>query len=217
MNCKNLKFYFILTMLLLAQVMSLNAQENIDRGLYLGAHIGIRHLRLPDQFAIPIDQNFSAFSIGAGSSWIQNRVLIGLEFASASHEKSTMGFRQQYVGFSNTILLGYNLSNIPQLKIFPTIGLSMDNDQLILQSNDASVFQNIKSQNFRLQFGLDVRLKDSNNMFSGLKLGYHLPLRSSDTWEDTVPTRPDATTDAAQTFYLLFQLGGFLSFEKDTP
>ena len=210
-----IKYIFLFLLGLYLQIINLWAQEKMDKGLYLGAHIGVRYLRLPDQFAIPIDQDITAFSIGAGSSWIQNKVLIGLEFASASHEKSTAGFRQQYVGFSNSILLGYNLSNKPQLKIFPTIGISLDNDQLILQTNDAVVFQNIKSQNFRLQLGLDIRLKYSNNLFSGAKFGYHLPLNQNVKWENSLPGRPDVTTDTVHTYYFMLQIGGFLSFEKN--
>ncbi len=175
-----MKKIFVLVSLLMTINFSVFAQENKntekDHGMYFGAIIGTKINDLNRHFNVDLDPQLYSFSIGAGSSWTKNNYVIGFEFLYSAASKDNDAGQIQYIGFSNTLSFGYNISKSKNWKIEPNIGVVFNSNQLIVQDKLNTTFQNLENNPLSGNIGLNIKLLGNNGLFTGLKLGYMMPL-----------------------------------------
>ncbi|MFQ3599294.1 MAG: hypothetical protein SNJ55_05795 [Chloroherpetonaceae bacterium] len=205
-----MKHLFLVVAACWATAPFLFAQETAANGIYFGAISGIQFNRFNQQFAAEIDPKIYSFSIGAGSAWTRNNYVVGFEFLYSSGNKGNGDGSIQYIGFSNTLSFGYNLAVGRTWVIEPTIGVSLDDNQLIVQNKTNNVFQNLTNNQLSGIIGLNVKIVGANGLFNGLKIGYRRPFGGESQWKNTVDGAGSGLNDSVSSFYVQINLGGFL-------
>lgn len=193
---------------------SLLGQETKDNGIYFGAIIGTKYNDFSRQFNVDINPELYSFSIGAGSAWTKNNYVIGFEFLYSSAQKDNSSGEIQYIGFSNTLSFGYNISSNKTWKIEPTIGIVLDNNQLISQNISNNTFQNLTNNQISGSVGLNIKTVGQNGLFTGVKIGYNFPFSGETAWEDKITGNASGLRDNVGSFYLQLNLGGLLDLTK---
>lgn len=209
-----MKKTIILLVLIIGSNFVMNAQEDKDTGIYFGAIIGTQYNDFSKHFIAEIEPELYSFSIGAGSAWTKNNYSIGLEFLYSNGNKDNSFGEIQYVGFSNTLSLGYNITQSKTWKIEPNFGVVFSNNQLIVQNKITNAFQNITNNQIGANFGLNVKVIDKKGLFTGIKLGYMLPFSGETEWENKVEGTKTGLNDNIGAFYFQLNIGGFLNFKK---
>lgn len=149
----------------LAGIILGNAQTKDDTGIYFGAIVGTQINDFKEHFGVNINPELYAFSIGAGSAWTKNNYVVGLEFLHSNASKNNRQGEIQYIGFSNTLSFGYNISKSKSWKIEPMVGLVLSNNQLIIQNTENQTFQNLVNNQFAGNIGLNVKIINENGLF----------------------------------------------------
>lgn len=204
----------MLTAILVASTLVSIAQEKKDTGIYFGAIIGTKYNDFNNHFTADIKPELYSFSIGAGSTFTKNNYIIGFEFLYSNANKDNNIGKIQYIGFSNTLSFGYNLSKNKSWKIEPNIGLVLNNNQVIIQNKLNNSFQNLTNNQLMGNIGLNVKIVDKKGLFTGIKLGYILPFSGDTEWENKIDGTKTGLNDNIGTFYFQLNLGGFLNFTK---
>lgn len=198
----------------LAGIILGNAQTKNETGIYFGAIVGTQINDFKEHFGVNINPELYAFSIGAGSAWTKNNFVVGLEFLYSNASKNNRQGEIQYVGFSNTVSFGYNISKSKNWKIEPMVGLVLSNNQLIIQNTENQTFQNLVNNQFAGNIGLNVKIINENGLFTGLKMGYATPFAGQTEWKDKVSGTKSGLFDNVGSFYLQLNLGGLLDLSK---
>lgn len=204
----------ILTAILVASTLVSNAQEKKDTGIYFGAIIGTKYNDFNNHFAADIEPELYSFSIGAGSAWTKNNYVIGFEFLYSNANKDDNTGEIQYIGFSNTLSFGYNVSKNKSWKIEPNIGVVLNNNQLIVQNKLNNSFQNLTNNQVMGNIGLNIKVVDKKGLFTGIKMGYMLPFSGETEWENKIDGTKTGLNDNVGTFYFQLNLGGLLDLTK---
>jgi hypothetical protein len=204
----------ILTAFLIASTFVAKAQENKETGMYFGAIIGTKYNNFNNHFIADVEPDLYSFSIGAGAAWTKNNYVIGLDFLYSNANKDNNIGDIQYVGFSNTLWFGYNVSKSKTWKIEPNLGLVLSNNQLIAQNKLTNSFQNLTNNQVMGNIGLNVKLISENGLFTGIKLGYMVPFSGDTEWENKVSESGSGLNDNVGAFYLQLNLGGLLDLTK---
>lgn len=205
---KSLLVTFVVVVVLVADV---TAQTHRESGIYFGAIAGTKISSFDRQFAADIDPQFYSFSIGAGSAWTNGRYVAGVQFLYSSGTNSNRSGEMQYTGFENALTLGYNIADKSRWSIEPNAGIVLSNNQLIVQDTDSGSFQNLINNQVAATFGVNVKLIDQNGLFTGMRLGYQLPLSGETEWINKVSDRSSGLKDNIGAFYVQLNIGGFLS------
>ncbi len=190
------------------------AQIEPETGIYFGAIVGTKFNEFNKHFITDVDPELYSFSIGAGSAWTKNNYIIGFEFLYSNGNKDNSNGEIQYIGFSNTLSFGYNISKNGNWKIEPTVGLVLNNNQLILQNKTDNSFQNLINNQFSANIGLNAKIIDSKGLFTGIRVGYMLPFSGETEWEDKVSGSATSLKDNVGSFYLQLNIGGLLTLNK---
>jgi hypothetical protein len=206
---------YLLSVALFALSLSVFAQEKKETGIYFGAIAGTKINSFNKHFGVDIDPQLYSFSIGAGSAFTKNNYVIGFEFLYSAAQKSNSISDIQYVGFSNTLSLGYNISKSKTWKIEPNIGLVLNNNQLIIHNNNNTNYQNLANNQLNGNIGLNVKAVRKNGLFTGLRLGYILPFSGETEWENTVKETKSGLKDNVGAFYIQLNIGGLLDLTKN--
>lgn len=194
--------------------MDVTAQVPKESGVYFGAIAGTKISSFDRQFVADIDPQFYSFSIGAGSAWTNGRYVAGVQFLYSSGTNSNRSGEMQYRGFENALTLGYNIAGNSRWSLEPNAGIVLTNNQLIVQDTESGTFQNLINNHVAATFGVNVKLIDQNGLFTGIKLGYQLPLSSETEWRNKVVDTPSGLKDNLGTFYVQLNVGGLLSLAK---
>lgn len=192
------------------------AQENKESGMYFGAIIGTKINDFNRHFNVDLDPQLYSFSIGAGSSWTKNNYVIGFEFVYSAAQKDNQAGQIQYIGFSNMLSFGYNITRSKTWKVEPNIGIVINNNQLIVQDKLGTTFQNLTNNPISGNLGLNIKLQGNNGLFTGVKLGYIMPFAGETEWKNTVADTNSNLKDNLGTFYLQLNIGGLLKLSKNT-
>ncbi len=189
-------------------------QETKESGIYFGAIIGTKYNDFNRHFNVDINPELYSFSIGAGSAWTKNNYVIGFEFLYSSAQKDNIQGEIQYIGFSNTLSFGYNLSANKTWKLEPNVGVVLDNNQLISQNISNNTFQNLTNNQISGSVGLNIKMVGQNGLFTGVKIGYNFPFSGETAWEDKITGSASDLRDNVGSFYLQLNLGGLLDLTK---
>ncbi len=200
---------------LLALSASAIAQEKKESAMYFGAIIGTKINDFNKHFDLDVGTQLSSFSIGAGSSWTRNNYVIGFEFVYSAAQKDNTAGQIQYVGFSNMLSFGYNITRSKTWKVEPNIGIVLNNNQVIIQDELGTSFQNLTNNPLSGNIGLNLRLIGGNGLFTGLKIGYIMPFAGDTEWKNTVADTDTSLKDNLGTFYLQLNIGGLLKLSKN--
>lgn len=190
------------------------AQEDKTTAIYFGAIAGVQINDFKKHFITDVDPQLVSFSIGAGSAWTKNNYVIGFEFLYSNANKDNSTGEIQYIGFSNTLSFGYNVSKNKSWKIEPNIGVVLNNNQLIVQNKLNNSFQNLTNNQVMGNIGLNVKVVDKKGLFTGIKLGYMLPFSGDTEWENKIDGTKTGLNDNVGTFYFQLNLGGLLDLTK---
>lgn len=204
----------ILIAILIGTILVVNAQENKETGVYFGAIMGIKYNDFNKHFITDIEPELYSFSIGAGSAWTRNNYIVGFEFLYSNANKNNNSGNMQYVGFSNTVSLGYNFSKSKTWRIEPNLGIVLNNNQLIIQNKITNSFQNLTNNQLMGNIGLNIKVIGQNGLFTGIKLGYMLPFSGKTEWENKVGGTKTGLIDNVGAFYIQLNLGGLLNLTK---
>lgn len=186
------------------------AQENKKSGIYFGAIIGTKINYFERHFIADIKPELYSFSIGAGSAWTKNNYIIGFEFIYSSANKENNIGDIQYIGFTNTLSFGYNLSKNKSWIAEPTIGLVLNNNQLIAIDKKSDSFQNLLNNQFATNIGFNFKIIDKNGLFTGIKIGFILPFSNENEWINKISESDSGLEDNIGSFYIQLNLGGLL-------
>ena len=200
--------------IILASTLFVSAQEKKETGIYFGAIIGTKINNFNKHFVAGVEPELYSFSIGAMSAWTKNNYIIGFEFLYSNANKDNNTGEIQYIGFSNTLSLGYNISKNKTWKVEPSIGIVLNNNQLIVQEKATNVFQNITNNQVMGNIGLNVKRVDKKGLFTGVKVGYTLPFSGETEWENKVSGTKTGLNDNVGSFYLQLNVGGLLDLTK---
>ncbi len=204
------KIHILFAVLLVTNLTAFGQETENGSGIYFGAIVGTKYNDFNRHFALDMAPELYSFSIGAGSAWTKNNYVIGFEFLYSSAQKDNATGVIQYVGFSNTLSFGYNLARGNTLKIEPTIGLVLNNNQLIVQDNANTFSQNLTNNPISGNIALNIKAIDKKGLFTGLKIGYIMPFRGETEWENKVQETSTGLKDNMGTFYVQLNLGGLL-------
>ncbi len=149
-------------------------------GIYFGAIVGTKLNDLNRHFIVDLNPQLYSFSIGAGSAWTKERFVVGFEFLYSSAEKNEQRGLMQYIGFSNTLSLGYSITKSNLWKVEPNIGIVMNNNQLIVQDKSTLVTQNLTNNPFSGNIGLNIKIIDKKRSFYRFKSRLHF----SNSWRN---------------------------------
>ena len=150
-------------------------------------------------------------SIGAGSTLSKNNYLVGLEFLYSAGTRNTAIETQQYVGFSNTLFVGYNiLANSRSWRLEPTVGVTLEDNQLILQTKDNRRFANYSNSHVGINLGTSVRKIMPNGLFFSLKGGYLVSLDGDTKWLNKASGQDTGLVDNMNGYYVQLRIGGLL-------
>jgi hypothetical protein len=191
-----------------------NAQQS-NRQLRLHALIGTKHHNFKSAFSPSINSQINTFALGAGSYFSFDRILVGAEFYYSTQSTSNNNEAQQYIGFSNGVLLGYNVLKNTTWKVEPLVGFTVSNNQVIAQDDGNTDFLNVKNNQPAITTGLLVTNVNSIGMCFGLKCVYNAALKNKSNWR--YAANGDETGLEDNTSSLTFQLtiGGLLSLNKN--
>ena len=206
---------YLLLLALFALSFSVFAQEKKETSIYFGAIVGTKINDFNKHFAVDIDPQLNSFSIGAGSALTKKNYIIGFEFLYSAAQKDNSLGEIQYVGFSNTLTLGYNVSNNKTWKIEPNIGVVLNNNQLIIQNKNNTNFQNLINNQLSGNIGLNIKAVRKNGLFTGLRFGYMLPFSGETEWKNKVSESKSGLKDNVGAFHIQLNIGGLLSLTKD--
>lgn len=209
-----MKKTIVLLAIFLTATLSSNAQENKDTGMYFGAIVGTKYNDFNNHFIADIEPELYSFSIGAGAAWTKKNYVIGLDFLYSNANKDNNVGDIQYVGFSNTLWFGYNVSKSKTWKIEPNLGVVLNNNQLIVENKLNNSFQNLTNNQVMGNIGLNVKVVDKKGLFTGIKLGYMLPFSGDTEWENKIDGTKTGLNDNVGTFYFQLNLGGLLDLTK---
>lgn len=204
-------FIMLLLLFIILSSAKLSAQEKQASSIYFGAIAGTQFVQFDKHFNVDLDPQFTPFSIGAGSAWTKNNYLIGLEFVYSSGQTDNGNGLMQYIGFSNTLLFGYNISRKENWKIEPSVGIMLNSNQLIAQDRLESRVQNLTNNPLSANIGLSFKIVDSRGLYTGLKLGYIAPFEGQTEWENKMEETASGLSDDLGMFYIQLNLGGLLS------
>lgn len=204
----------ILTAIFLVSTFPSNAQENKETGIYFGAILGTKYYNFNNHFIADIEPKLYSFSIGAGAAWTKNNCIVGLDFLYSNAIKDNNVGYIQYVGFSNTLWFGYNVSKSKTWKIEPNLGVVMSNNQLIIQNKLTNSFQSLTNNQLMGNIGLNIKVVGKNGLFTGIKMGYMLPFSGETEWENKIDGTKTGLNDSVGSFYLQLNLGGLLDLTK---
>jgi hypothetical protein len=194
--------------------LNIYGQENKKSGIYFGAIAGTLINNFDKHFAVDIDPKLYSFSIGAGSAWTKNNYIIGFEFLYSSAKKNNEAAEIQYIGFSNTVSFGYNVSKSKSWKIEPNIGVVLYNNQIIIQDKANAIFQNVTNNQVCGNIGLNIKVVGKNGLFTGVKMGYILPFSGDTEWKNKVDGTKTGLNDNLGALYIQLNLGGLLDLTK---
>jgi hypothetical protein len=200
----------VLLILLLAITAPLLHAQDPGSGIYFGAIAGTKYNSFNRHFAADVEPDLYSFSIGAGSAWTKNNYVIGFEFIYSAGQNESNDSQLQYVGFSNMLSFGYNVSRKDTWKIEPNIGIVLNNNQLILQDRANTFSQNLTNNPLSGNLGLNIKVVDKKGLFTGIKVGYILPFVGESEWENKVSETGSGLKDNVGAFYLQLNLGGLL-------
>jgi hypothetical protein len=180
--------------------------------MYFYAIVGAKQNQFKKQFGYTIDPQVFSSSIGAGSTLSKGKYFVGLEFLYSVGTKNTTSETKQYVGFSNTLFAGYNLlPNTATWRLEPTVGLIIENNQIILQTKDNQRFANYSNSHLGINLGTSVRKIMANGLFFGLKGGYLLSLNGDTAWLYKASGQDTNLTDNMNGYYVQLHIGGLLT------
>jgi hypothetical protein len=191
-----------------------SAQDKKEKGIYFGALAGTKINEFKRQFAVNTDPRLYSFSIGAGAAWTSNNYVVGFDFIYSNGQNSNNAGEIQYVGFSNTLSFGYNISEGKTWKVEPNVGVVLNNNQLIIQNKNNVSFQNLINNQVCGNIGINIKAVGNNGLFTGLKAGYMLPFSGDTEWENKVTGTATGLMDNVGAFYIQLNLGGFLILTK---
>jgi hypothetical protein len=194
---------------------AVSAQESKESGIYFGAIFGTKINTFDRHFIADINPELYSFSIGAGSAWTRSNYVIGFEFLYSSANKNNDSGEIQYIGFSNTLSFGYNISRSQSWKIEPNLGVVLNNHQLVIQDTESGSFQNLTNNQIAANIGLNFKLVDQKGLFTGIKVGYLLPFSGDTEWENKVSGTPSGLKDNTGSFYIQLNVGGLLSLARN--
>jgi len=200
--------------LLLAMNGTALAEAERETGIYFGAMAGSQVLDFKRHFAVDVEPRLYPLSIGAGSAWTRGNYVIGLEFLYSSATSDSAAGEMQYVGFSNALSLGFNVSRDRRWKVEPNLGVALVMSQLIVQDRGRTTFQNLVNDQVCGRVGLDIKFLDGNGLFVGARLGYVFPFSGRTEWKDKVSGSPSGLEDNVGAFYIQLNLGGLLDLTR---
>jgi hypothetical protein len=206
-----MKNLLLTLIVVVALSMNVSAQETKESGVYFGAIVGTKINSFNKQFITNVDPEFYSFSIGAGSAWTKNNYVVGVQFLYSSGSNSNNSGEIQYTGFENALTFGYNISRSRTWRIEPNIGIMLSNNQLIVQDKESGSFQNLANNQVTANAGIDLKLINQNGLFTGIKIGYQLPLSGDTEWINKVSDRSSGLKDNIGAFYVQLNIGGLLS------
>jgi hypothetical protein len=210
-----MKKIIITILILFTTNIYLFAQEKKASSMYFGALTGTKINDFNNHFAVDVDPLFYSFSIGAGAAWTKNNYVVGFDFLYSAAQNDNNEGEIQYVGFSNTLSLGYNVSKSEIWKIEPNLGVVINNNQLIVQNKNNTIFQNLVNNQLSGNIGLNVKAVGKNGLFTGLKVGYIIPFSGETEWENKVDGTASGLRDNVGSFYVQLNLGGLLNLSKE--
>ncbi|WP_194972607.1 hypothetical protein [Aquiflexum lacus] len=206
----------ILTILILLTTnIYLFSQDKKASSMYFGALTGTKINDFNNHFALDVDPLLYSFSIGAGAAWTKNNYVVGFDFLYSAAQNDNSEGEIQYVGFSNTLSLGYNVSKSKIWKIEPNLGVVINNNQLIVQNKNNTIFQNLVNNQLSGNIGLNVKAVGNNGLFTGLKIGYIIPFSGETEWENKVDGTASGLKDNVGSFYVQLNLGGLLNLNNE--
>ena len=164
-----MKKTIVLVAIFLTATLSANAQDNKETGMYFGAIIGTKYNNFNNHFIADIEPELYAFSLGAGAAWTKNNYVIGLDFLYSNANKDNNAGDIQYIGFTNTLWFGYNLSKSKTWKIEPNLGVVVNNNQLIAQNKLTISFKNLTNNQVMGNIGLNIKVLRCAFNFISLK------------------------------------------------
>lgn len=204
----------LLIAILIVSTFVARAQENKETCMYFGAIIGTKYNDFNKHFVADVEPELYSFSIGAGAAWTKNNYVIGLDFLYSNANKDNNVGDIQYVGFSNTLWFGYNVSKSKTWKIEPNLGVVLNNNQLIVENKLDNSFQNLTNNQVMGNIGLNVKAIGKNGLFTGIKIGYMMPFSGDTEWKNKVSESGSGLNDNVGAFYLQLNLGGLLDLTK---
>ena len=205
---------YLLSVALFGLSLSVFAQEKKETGIYFGAIAGTKINDFNKHFAVDIDPQLYSFSIGAGSALTKNNFIVGFEFLYSAAQKNNDFGDIQYVGFSNTLSFGYNVSKSKTWKIEPNLGVVLNNNQLIIQNKNNTNFQNLINNQISGNIGLNIKAVRKNGLFTGLRFGYMLPFSGETDWKNKVSDSKSGLKDNVGAFHIQLNIGGLLNLNK---
>lgn len=185
--------------------------QNKPTSIYFNAIVGVKQNKFTRQFGYDINPQVFSSSIGAGSTLSKNNYLVGLEFLYSAGTRNTAIETQQYVGFSNTLFVGYNiLANSRSWRLEPTVGVTLEDNQLILQTKDNRRFANYSNSHVGINLGTSVRKIMPNGLFFSLKGGYLVSLDGDTKWLNKASGQDTGLVDNMNGYYVQLRIGGLL-------
>ncbi|MGY6560983.1 MAG: hypothetical protein ACXITV_02640 [Luteibaculaceae bacterium] len=187
---------------------TIQAQEN---GVYFGAIAGVRTNNFENHFAIDLKPSFVSSTIGAGSAWKRDNFTLGVDFIFVRGTDNNRNGDAQLIGFNNHINIAYNITKSKKYQVEPTLGFVISDNQLIIQGKNDQNFQNLKSNELLLDFGLNFKRINENGLFTGLKMGYSLPFSNKTVWDNKIGDANTNLKDNFGAFYIQLNIGGLLT------
>jgi hypothetical protein len=202
------------TLMLFASYLSF-AQSKKDPAIFLGAILGVQKNAFAQHFIIEHTPVLYPFGVGAGSTYTKNNWLIGLGFIYASTSKQSNNASMQYIGFTNTIDIGYNLTKSNTLKCSPHIGVALSNNQLLIENIQNQKFQNIANNQWCGTLALNFKYINTSHLYTGLNIGYMFPFAGSTSWDNNNGIATTNLSDNINTIYIQLHIGGLLNLKKN--
>jgi hypothetical protein len=206
---------FYIASLLLTFIFSFSQAQSSYKGLRLGATLGTRVNNFTSDFgSASLDATFRSFALGAGATYLSNRLLFGGEFYQVSGSKTSATESLQLIGSVTTIAIGYCLFERGGFRIESSLGFGLSNNQVISEDKQNTRFQSVYNNQLTLNPGLSFYRKSANNLCFGLKLGYSLGTAGESVWKYQSNDLESSFKSKVDAFSVQLTVGGIVEFVK---
>ncbi len=179
-------------------------------GLVLYASLGFRQLDFQSSFHSQADNPSMAPSLGAGSYWSKNRLMIGTEFYYSDKQKETTSNKTHSHTFNSNVFFGYKVVRNNDWNVAPLIGLATLRNRLSVAGRNMMPTTAIYNQStFGIHSALSIEKFTKKGFFMGLKLGYNIPF-DKEKWVMDGPNTTTNLTDNPGGFFIQLTTGGLI-------
>jgi hypothetical protein len=202
-------FTFLLSLIPITNI-SLAQQSN--KALRLGATIGTKYSDFDNTFGTTLEPEIYSFSLGAGASYLYNKIIIGAEFYHSNANRSNDSYYLQHNAFASNFMLGYALVKTKSIRLESSVGFGLSNNQIVTQnkpdSNSLHLYNN--------QFSVDPSVSFYNIGKTGLawggKVSYTVGTNGDTEWKFKSAEENSTSKGDINAFKIQFTTGGAIDF-----